>query len=174
MVKIKSGFDPWVGKIPGEGNGYPLQYSFISPKLIYFYLKANCLKYCVGLCHTSTWVSHSYTCLENSVYRCYSPWGRKSRTMTEWLTPKQRGTDAFRTYLWHSLTLKLLNTALISYLQIYFLPVIRDIKMSPCIPLGQILLLSLYEAPRQRLQAGSALLSILGLTLSAESIFHFA
>ena len=20
-------FDPWVGKIPGEGNGYPLQYS---------------------------------------------------------------------------------------------------------------------------------------------------
>ena len=21
------GFDPWVGNIPGEGNGYPLQYS---------------------------------------------------------------------------------------------------------------------------------------------------
>ena len=21
------GFDPWVGKIPGEGNGNPLQYS---------------------------------------------------------------------------------------------------------------------------------------------------
>ena len=21
------GFDPWVGKIPGEGNGFPLQYS---------------------------------------------------------------------------------------------------------------------------------------------------
>ena len=21
-----SGFDPWVGKIPGEGNGNPLQY----------------------------------------------------------------------------------------------------------------------------------------------------
>lgn len=55
-----------------------------------------------------------------------------------------------------------------------FLPVFRDIKMSPCIPLGQILLLSLHEASRQRLQAGSALLSILGLTLSAESIFHFA
>ena len=23
----KTGFDPWVGKIPGEGNGNPLQYS---------------------------------------------------------------------------------------------------------------------------------------------------
>ena len=23
----KRGFDPWVGKIPGEGNGNPLQYS---------------------------------------------------------------------------------------------------------------------------------------------------
>ena len=23
----RPGFDPWVGKIPGEGNGYPLQYS---------------------------------------------------------------------------------------------------------------------------------------------------
>ena len=22
-----SGFDPWVGKIPEEGSGYPLQYS---------------------------------------------------------------------------------------------------------------------------------------------------
>ena len=23
----KPGFDPWVGKMPREGNGYPLQYS---------------------------------------------------------------------------------------------------------------------------------------------------
>ena len=23
----RHGFDPWVKKIPGEGNGYPLQYS---------------------------------------------------------------------------------------------------------------------------------------------------
>ena len=23
----RPGFDPWVGKIPGEGKGYPLQYS---------------------------------------------------------------------------------------------------------------------------------------------------
>ena len=23
----KAGFDPWVRKTPGEGNGYPLQYS---------------------------------------------------------------------------------------------------------------------------------------------------
>ena len=23
----RSGFDPWVGKIPGEGKGYPIQYS---------------------------------------------------------------------------------------------------------------------------------------------------
>ena len=23
------GFDPWIGKIPGEGNGNPLQYSFL-------------------------------------------------------------------------------------------------------------------------------------------------
>ena len=22
----ETGFDPWVGKIPGEGNGYPFQY----------------------------------------------------------------------------------------------------------------------------------------------------
>ena len=22
-------FDPWVGKIPGEGHGYPLQYSYL-------------------------------------------------------------------------------------------------------------------------------------------------
>ena len=29
----KPGFDPWVRKIPGEGNGNPLQYSFlVSPK----------------------------------------------------------------------------------------------------------------------------------------------
>ena len=25
------GFDPWVWKIPGEGNGYPLQYSWSFP-----------------------------------------------------------------------------------------------------------------------------------------------
>ena len=24
---MRSGFDPWVGKIPGDGSGYPLQYS---------------------------------------------------------------------------------------------------------------------------------------------------
>ena len=24
-------FNPWVGRIPGEGNGYPLQYSFLIP-----------------------------------------------------------------------------------------------------------------------------------------------
>ena len=23
----RHGFDPWIGKSPGEGNGYPLQYS---------------------------------------------------------------------------------------------------------------------------------------------------
>ena len=27
----RTGFDPWVGKIPGEGYGYPLQYSWASP-----------------------------------------------------------------------------------------------------------------------------------------------
>ena len=27
LVCRRLGFDPWVGKIPGEGNGYPLQYS---------------------------------------------------------------------------------------------------------------------------------------------------
>ena len=26
----KTWFDPWVGKIPGEGIGYPLQYSLAS------------------------------------------------------------------------------------------------------------------------------------------------
>ena len=26
---MRSGFDPWVGKIPGDGSGYPLQYSFL-------------------------------------------------------------------------------------------------------------------------------------------------
>jgi len=24
---MRPGFDPWAGKIPGEGKGYPLQYS---------------------------------------------------------------------------------------------------------------------------------------------------
>ena len=27
LVCRRLGFDPWVRKIPGEGNGYPLQYS---------------------------------------------------------------------------------------------------------------------------------------------------
>ena len=26
-------FDPWVGKIPGEGNGYPLQYSCLEDSM---------------------------------------------------------------------------------------------------------------------------------------------
>ena len=26
---MRRGFDPWVGKIPGEGNGNSLQYSFL-------------------------------------------------------------------------------------------------------------------------------------------------
>ena len=25
----RSGFYPWVGKIPGEGNGYPLKYYYL-------------------------------------------------------------------------------------------------------------------------------------------------
>jgi len=25
----RCGFDPWVGKMPGEGNGNPLQYSWL-------------------------------------------------------------------------------------------------------------------------------------------------
>ena len=25
----RPGFEPWVRKIPGEGNGFPLQYSFL-------------------------------------------------------------------------------------------------------------------------------------------------
>ena len=27
---MRPGFDPWVGKMPGEGIGYPLQYSWAS------------------------------------------------------------------------------------------------------------------------------------------------
>ena len=29
----RPGFDPWVGKIPGEGKGYPLQYSGLENSL---------------------------------------------------------------------------------------------------------------------------------------------
>ena len=43
------GLIPGSGRSPGEGNGYPLQYS----------------------------------CLENSMVRGYSPWGRKESDMTE-------------------------------------------------------------------------------------------
>ena len=28
-LAANAGFDPWVGKIPEEGNGNPLQYSFL-------------------------------------------------------------------------------------------------------------------------------------------------
>ena len=44
------GSDPGLGRSPGEGNGYPLQYS--------------CLK----------------TSLDHGAWRGYSPWGRKSHT----------------------------------------------------------------------------------------------
>ena len=27
------GFNPWVRKIPGEGNGYPLQYSYLETSM---------------------------------------------------------------------------------------------------------------------------------------------
>ena len=31
----RPGFDPWVGKIPGEGNSYPLQYSGLENAMDY-------------------------------------------------------------------------------------------------------------------------------------------
>ena len=31
----RPGFDPWVGKIPGEGKGYPLQYSGLENSMDY-------------------------------------------------------------------------------------------------------------------------------------------
>ena len=52
----EAGFDPWVRKIPGEGNGYPLQYS--------------CLE--------------NY--MEQGSLMGYRPWGCKESDMTEWLT----------------------------------------------------------------------------------------
>ena len=30
-------FDPWAGKIPGEGKGYPLQYSGLENSMDYIY-----------------------------------------------------------------------------------------------------------------------------------------
>ena len=32
---MRPGFDPWVGKIPGEGKGYPLQYSDLENSMDY-------------------------------------------------------------------------------------------------------------------------------------------
>ena len=37
----RCGFNPWVGKIPGEGNNNPLQYSFFFLK-IYLFISGCC------------------------------------------------------------------------------------------------------------------------------------
>ena len=35
VAPARPGFDPWVGKIPGEGKGYPLQYSDLENSMDY-------------------------------------------------------------------------------------------------------------------------------------------
>ena len=56
------GFSPWVRKVPGEGNGNPLQYYFFPPsffKKLFFNWRIIDLQN--FFFQTSTWISHRYT-----------------------------------------------------------------------------------------------------------------
>ena len=83
---------PGSGRFPGEGIGYPLQYSWTS-------LVAQLVKNLPAM--RETWVRSlggedppgegkgyplQYSGLENSMDCMYSPWGRKESDMTEQLS----------------------------------------------------------------------------------------
>ena len=90
---------PWSGNSPGEGTGYPLQYSWAP-------LGAQMVKNLPVM--QETWVQSlggedspggghgnplQYSCLENPVDKRslagYSPWGHKESDTTEWLRTAQ-------------------------------------------------------------------------------------
>jgi len=50
------GFDPWVGKTPGEGKGYPSQYSGLENSM-------NCIIHEVTESNTTEWLSLSFSLL---------------------------------------------------------------------------------------------------------------
>ena len=83
---------PELGRSPGEGNGYPLQYSRAS-------LVAQMVKNLPAMWETWVWSLGwedpleegfgnplQYSCLENSMDRRYGPWGHKELNMNEQLT----------------------------------------------------------------------------------------
>ena len=67
------GSTPGLGRLLGEGNGNPPQYSFFSVVLWYPFIsffpivfiswRLITLQYCSGFCHTLTWTSHGFTCV---------------------------------------------------------------------------------------------------------------
>ena len=76
---------PGLGRFPGEGVGYPLQYSWVS--LVAQLVLRICLK-CrrPGLGRSpgeGKGYPLQYSGLENSMDCMYSPWGRKESDMTE-------------------------------------------------------------------------------------------
>ena len=84
--------DPRVGKTPGEGKGYPLQYSWTS-------LMAQLVKNLPAMWKTSVWslgwddppgegkgYPVQYSGLENSMDCIVSPWGRMESDTTKGLS----------------------------------------------------------------------------------------
>ena len=53
VAKRRPGFNPWVGKIPGEEKGYPLQYSGLENSM-------DCIV--DGVAKSRTWLSHLHFC----------------------------------------------------------------------------------------------------------------
>ena len=82
------GFDPWVGKFPGEGNGNPLQYSCLENPMDG---GAWCPWGRKELDTTERLHFHFPVFLPGESHgqrslAGYSPWGDKELDMTEWLT----------------------------------------------------------------------------------------
>ena len=70
LVKNLPGTAGDLGLIPGSGR--PPWRRKCQPVPVFFYLfiyfnwRLNTLQYCGGFCHTSTWISHGYTCVPPS------------------------------------------------------------------------------------------------------------
>jgi len=63
-------FNPWIGKMPGEGNGYPLQYSFLKNSMDRWALQAAVHR----VIKSQIWLSNYHTLF--NIYLCFRYWAR--------------------------------------------------------------------------------------------------
>ena len=79
----RPGFDPWVGKIPGEGNSYPLQYSCLENSMDRGAWRATVH----GVAKSRTWLCNFHLHLGLYLIKAKrGKWGSRR----QWATPSRR------------------------------------------------------------------------------------